>query len=177
MAKRDALRGLQERLAQQLSEARTRERRKSWLAVESGGQGFLFPLHEAGEIFSPVPCMSVSHTAGWFLGVANLRGHLHGVVDLAQFLGLRDRVPVTVEGARDPSRFVALNVALEINCALLVDRLAGLRNADQLTTEPQASGPRPGFAGHRMRDTQGRVWQELALSALASDESFLRIVG
>ena len=176
MAKREALRELQARLAQQLSEARTKERRRSWLAVESAGQGFLFPLHEAGEIFSPVPCVSVSHTQGWFMGIANLRGHLHGVVDWARFLGLRDRPYGLVEGARDSSRFVAFNAALEINCALLVDRLAGLRNADQLQVEEEVSTGRPAFVGPRLRDTQGRVWQEIALSALATDDAFLKIV-
>ena len=34
--------------------------------------------------------MAVPHTQPWFAGVANLRGGLHGVVDLALFLGLRD---------------------------------------------------------------------------------------
>jgi twitching motility protein PilI len=177
MAKKEALRKLQERLAQQLADARTKERRRSWLAIESGGHGFLFPLHEAGEIFTPVPCAAVSHTQPWFLGVANLRGHLHAVVDLAQFLGLRDRALVSVEGARDSSRYVAFSPSLDINCALVVDKLSGLRNADQLSPVDADSAERPAFAGARLRDTQGRVWQELTLSALAADESFLKIVG
>jgi twitching motility protein PilI len=36
---------------------------------------------------------------------------------------------------------------------------------------------RPGFVGQRLRDAQGREWQELDLAALARDEAFLRIVG
>jgi twitching motility protein PilI len=179
MAKKEALRELQERLARQLAEARTKERRRSWLAIESGGHGFLLPLHEAGEIFSPVPCAAVSHTQPWFMGVANLRGHLHAVVDLAQFLGLRGHALVSVEGAREASRYVAFSPTLDINCALVVDKLSGLRNADQLTPADAESdaGERPAFAGARLRDVQGRVWQELTLSALAADESFLKIVG
>jgi twitching motility protein PilI len=61
---------------------------------------------------------------------------------------------------------------------LLVERLAGLRNRDQLQREEDpAATVRPGFVGQRLRDAQGRVWQELNLAALARDEAFLRIVG
>ena len=39
-------------------------------------------------------------------------------------------VAAASEAARVQSRLVALNELLEVNCALLVDRLAGLRGAD-----------------------------------------------
>ena len=67
-----------------------------------------------------------------------------------------------------------------MNCALLVDRLAGLRNADQLSAEPDgASAPasRPAFAGTRWRDADGRKWQEIELAALAGHEQFLGVAG
>jgi twitching motility protein PilI len=57
----------------------------------------------------------------------------------------------------------------------LVDRLAGLRNAGQLTRLPDPPGPRPGFAGGVYRDTQGQAWQEIDLAALAQQEQFLGI--
>ena len=113
------------------------------------------------------------HSHPWFLGVSNLRGHLHGVVDLAGFLGVKAAEPL-----RDQSRLVAFNAALDINCALLVDRLSGLRSEQQLTAQAGVvNGPRPSFVGARYTDGSGRVWQELNLAALASDEAFLRIVG
>jgi twitching motility protein PilI len=173
MANKEALRELQSRLAERLQAARTQERGKSWLAVECCSRGFLFPLKEAGEIFALAPIVAVPHAHPWFLGVANLRGHLHGVVDLAGFLGLEGGEPL-----REQSRLVAFNAGLEINCALLVDRLSGLRSERQLS--PQAAvvdGPRPAFVGARYTDDSGRSWQELDLAALAADETFLRIVG
>jgi len=173
MANKEALRELQSRLAERLQAARTQERGKSWLAVECSGRGFLFPLKEAGEIFALSPIVAVPHAHAWFLGVANLRGHLHGVVDLAGFLGIKGGEPL-----RDPSRLIAFNGALEINCALLVDRLAGLRSEKQLHAHAAlADGPRPPFVGTRFTDDTGRAWQELNLAALAADEAFLRIVG
>src|SRR5438105_730245 len=172
MANKEALRELQSRLAKRLQEARTQERGKSWLAVECSSRGFLFPLKEAGEIFAMAPVVSVPHSHPWFLGVSNLRGHLHGIVDLAGFLGVK-----LTEALREQSRLVAFNAAFDINCALLVDRLAGLRSEGQLTSEKDDGTSRPPFVGARYRDEGGRVWQELNLAALAGDEAFLRIVG
>ena len=173
MANKQALRDLQSRLAERLRAARSQVRGQSWLAIECGGRGFLLPLREAGEIFALAPIVPVPYTHPWFLGVANLRGHLHGVVDLAGFLDIK-----THDAGREQSRLVGFNQALNINCVLMVDRLSGLRSDDELTPEPpDLSAPRPGFAGANLRDASGRLWQELKLSALAGDEAFLKVVG
>ena len=177
MANKQALRELQSRLAERLQAARTQRRGQSWLAVECAGRGFLFPLREAGEIFALAPILPVPHSHAWFLGVANLRGHLHGVVDLAGFLGVKAQAPGGEAGGREQSRLVGFNQSLETNCVLVVDRLSGLRGEDDLTPEPEVEAPRPSFVGARLRDRAGRLWQELTLSQLAGDESFLRIVG
>ena len=175
MANKQALRELQSRLAERLQAARTQVQGVSWLAVECSGHGFLLPLKEAGEIFALSPILPVPHSHRWFLGVANLRGHLHGVVDLAEFLGVK--ASAGASASREQSRLVGFNASLGINCVLMVDRLSGLRSEDQLTREADAGAVRPAFAGARQRDASGRLWHELNLSALADDETFLKIVG
>ena len=170
MANKAALRELQSRLSERLTAARTQQSGKSWLAVECAGRGFLFPLREAGEIFPMAPIQAVPHSLNWFLGVANLRGHLHGVVDLACFLGVE-----LFDTSRDQSRLVGFNQQCNINCALLVDRLSGLRSEEQLTAEQEESQARPSFVGARYRDAAGRLWQEINLLELAGNDSFLRI--
>jgi twitching motility protein PilI len=172
MANKQALRDLQSRLAERLQAARTQQRGKSWLAVECSDRGFLFPLRDAGEIFAVAPLAAVPHSHRWFLGVSNLRGHLHGVVDLAGFLGLK-----TADDGREQARLVGFNQTLDINCVLLVDRLSGLRSEEELKPESDDGTPRPSFAGARYRDASSRLWQELNLAALAGDEAFLGIVG
>jgi twitching motility protein PilI len=172
MANKQALRELQSRLAERLQAARTQVRGQAWLAVECGGRGFLLPLREAGEIFALAPILPVPYSQRWFLGVANLRGHLHGVVDLAGFLGIKVR-----ESGRDQPRLVGFNQTMEINCVLMVDRLAGLRSEDELKPEPPGDAAQPAFVGARLRDAAGRSWQELRLSELAVDAEFLKIVG
>ena len=104
------------------------------------------------------------------------RQGLHGVVDLGAFLGMPGRTTAAVEGQREQARLIALNPSIGLNCALLVDRLAGLRSAEQLATDEPDSSRKPPFAGARMRDTEGRAWQEILLSSLAEDEQFLGIV-
>jgi twitching motility protein PilI len=173
MANREALRDLQSRLAQRLQAARSQQRTTSWLAVESAGHGFLMPLAQAGEIFSVVPLVAVPHTSDWFLGVANLRGSLFGVVDLARFLGVGSTAS---DAAREQARLVVFNPSLEVNCALLVDRLAGLRSEDQMNPLANDGQQRPRFVGARYRDAQDRTWHELNLAELASDDAFIKIV-
>ena len=172
MANKQALRELQSRLAERLQAARTQARGQSWLAVECSGRGLLLPLRDAGEISALAPIVAVPHSHRWFLGVANLRGHLHGVVDLAGFLGIK-----SADSPRDQARLVGFNQSLDINCVLLVDRLSGLRSEEELTRDADDNEARPTFAGARFRDASSRVWQELHLAELAGDESFLRIVG
>jgi len=173
MANREALRELQSRLAERLQLARTESRSASWLAVECGDAGFLVSLTGAGEIFPVGTLLPVPHTRPWFLGVANLRGGLHGVVDLAAFLGLRPAL--SADAPREQARLLALNGTLGAHSALLVDRLSGLRSAEQLSAEPDDGKPHPAFACARWRDAEGRVWQELDLSVLARHEHFLGI--
>ena len=172
MANKQALRELQSRLAERLQAARTQDRGRSWLAVECSGRGFLLPLDEAGEIFALAPIVAVPHCHRWFLGEANLRGHLNGVVDLAAFLGVKASA-----AGREQSRLVGFNQTLDINCTLLVDHLSGLRSDEDLVPEPPDASARPAFVGGRFSDAGGRIWQELKLAELAGDEAFLRIVG
>jgi twitching motility protein PilI len=173
MANREALRELQSRLATRLQLARSESRSASWLAVECAGLGVLVQLASAGEIFPVVGMLPVPHTQPWFVGVANLRGGLHGVVDLAAFLGLR--APQAPDALREQARLVALNPGLGAQCALLVDRLAGLRSAEQLRPVVDDGSVKPAFAGPAWQDADGRRWQEIDLSALARHEQFLGI--
>ena len=113
MANREALRELQSRLASRLQAARTEGVQAGWLAVEAAGSKFLFPLAQSGEIFPYTQPQQVPYTQGWFLGVANLRGGLYGVADLASFVS--GQAPVQRSDAgRAESRLVALNALLDV---------------------------------------------------------------
>jgi twitching motility protein PilI len=86
MANREALRELQSRLASRLQAARAEGVQAGWLAIEAASSKYLFPLSQSGEIFPYAATQTVPYTQNWFLGVANLRGGLYGVVDLASYV-------------------------------------------------------------------------------------------
>jgi twitching motility protein PilI len=174
MANREALRELQSRLAGRLQAARTEGVQAAWLAVEAAGRKYLFPLAQSGEIFPYAAPQAVPYTQEWFLGVANLRGGLYGVVDLASFVGGGAPAPRS-ELARAESRFVALNAVLEVNCALLIDRLAGLRSLDAFTASADAPAGSPDYFGSGYTDANGAYWQEINLQALSQLPQFLSI--
>lgn len=176
MANKEALRELQQRLAERLRLVRETAPTRNWLAVEASGYGFLLPLEQAGEIFSLVALQRVPHSEPWFLGVGNLRGHLHGVIDLAAFIGLPRKAATAMDfSSKDAGRLVAFNGNLQLNSALLIDRLLGLRRPGDLVEAPPSAGTRPHFITAELIDAKGRPWYELNLAALASDEAFLKV--
>lgn len=174
MANRQALRELQTRLAERLQVARTQGVAPSWLALEAGGKNYLFPMGQAGEIFPWVLTQGVPYTQAWFLGVANLRGGLFGVVDLAGYV-TGQQMPPRTEMARKESRLIALNSALDVNCALLIDKLAGLRNQEAFVDFLAKPEDAPDFFGNRYIDKNGAHWQEINLQLLAQQAHFLTI--
>ncbi len=174
MASREALRAFQSRLANRLQEARTSGAAAAWLAVEAAGAHYLFPLNHAGEIFPWSAVHTVPHAQAWFVGVANLRGGVSGVVDLGAFV---TQSPVTSrsEVAQSQCRLVAFSEVLNINCAVLIDRLLGLKSLESFVVSTPASPESPEYFGHTYTDSQGVSWQEINLQALSLYPQFLSI--
>jgi twitching motility protein PilI len=174
MANREALRDLQARLASRLQTAKAEGLSISWLAVQAGGANYLLPLAQSGEIFPLANVQVVPYSQPWFLGVVNLRGGLYGVVDLAAFIdgGI---APVRSEQYLAEASVITLNAALEINCALLVGALTGLRHVEAFSgSEPPPEGA-PTYFGNRYVDADGNRWQEINLQLLSQLPQFLSI--
>jgi twitching motility protein PilI len=129
------------------------------LGMQVGGTRYLLDLLEAGEIVSPVPLARVPLTVPWYLGLANVRGTLVGVIDLARYLG-EEGAPPAGPGAR----LVTFAPSLGFNCALLADRVYGLRQAGSMQRE-----------GDALRDADDILWTPLSLAALVREERFLHV--
>lgn len=146
----------------------------SWLAVESGGLRLLLPLNHAGEIFAWTDVQRVPYTKPWLVGVANLRGALTAVVDMAGFLTNSEAPKSRTEMDMAQCRLVTLNPVLGAGCALLVDRLSGLRTPDAFASSADASDAAP-YWGHVYTDHDGLRWHELSLQALSEYPAFLAV--
>jgi twitching motility protein PilI len=174
MANREALRELQTRLASRLLAARTESVSAAWLAVKVGAAHCLFPLSQSGEIFPLTRIQAVPYARPWFMGVVNLRGVLYGVVDLARFIGDPSAAARTEQSLADAS-LITFNAGLDINCALMVDDLAGLRKREAFIDAVPAPAGSPVYFGSRFTDINGVPWQEINLQALSQSPEFLGI--
>ena len=174
MANREALRELQARLASRLQAARLEGMSVAWLAVRVGGKNLLFPLGQSGEIFPLTSLQPVPYAREWFRGVINIRGGLYGVVDLAGFIAGDTGNVRSEPSAQDPS-VVTLNVALEVNCALQVDGLLGLRGGDAFVSSSPPDATAPAYFGNQFKDAAGEQWQEIDLRILSQTPQFLSI--
>ena len=160
-ARRARLRQYQEQLLERMQAARTSSGgRAHQLGVEIGGARYLLDLVEAGEIVPLPPLAAVPLTQPWYLGLANVRGSLLGVVDLARYLDPDAAPAAPAAGAR----LVTFAPSLAFPCALLVGRVVGLRHAADMTSE-----------GGRLLDADGREWTPLSLAGLAREERFLQV--
>ena len=168
-------------MAQRLTVAKTQAVSATWLAVEAGGQRYLLPLVQSGEIFPWAPVQKVPYTKFWYVGVANLRGGLHGVIDLA---ALVDSAAPSSSGVLDgvqsdritsESRLVSLHTALGVNAVIWIDRLLGLRSAAMFSGFGAKPDGAPAYFNRSLVDAQGAVWQELDLQVLVGEPEFLAI--
>lgn len=176
MANRQSLKELQERLAQRLTAAKTEAATASWLAVEAGGERFLVPLVQSGEIFPWTTVQAVPYTKSWYAGVASLRGGLHGVVDLPGLIGSAAVTKgLALERVTSETRLVSLHAALGVNAVLWIDRLLGLRNPVMFSAITPRPPQAPPYFARCLIDHQGQTWQELDLQALVADPGFLAI--
>jgi twitching motility protein PilI len=164
-ARRTRLRQYQEELLERMQAARTSSgARTHQLGVEIGGERYLLDLLEAGEIV-PVPALTgVPLTQDWYLGLANIRGSLVGVVDLARFFGKNDDAASAPAAAGSAARLVTFAPSLGLPCGFLAARVHGLRQAADMS-------PQDGI----LVDAEGQTWTPLALGALAQDERFLQV--
>lgn len=173
MAKKEALKDLQIRLAERLKQARSEGVSAAWLAVRVGSANYLFPLAQSGEIFPLAVTAWVPYVRPWFMGVVNLRGGLFGVVELGGFMA-RTQAAARFEPG-EHARLVTFNVDLEVNSALLVDALIGLRRQDSFVRVLPAPEGAPDYFGQQLVDAEDVSWQEINLQLLAKNPEFLTI--
>jgi twitching motility protein PilI len=139
------------------------------LGVLIGSRLCLLELTQIGEIVPPQPVTPVPLTRDWYQGLANIRGSLTGVIDLARYQGL-DADDTTAS----ERRFITFAPGLGFNCALLAGRVMGLRKLADMQAAPPADGA-PAWCGQHFDDAEGQRWTRIDLAQLVRDPAFLQV--
>ena len=138
------------------------------LGVNMGGHHGLVSLTDISEVLLVPEIIKVPLTHAWFMGMANVRGNLYALTDLAHFLGNEVR-PITHE-----SRVLLAHTRFGVNAGLLVDELIGLRSIDEMQVQSQTKD-KQGWQLEQYKDANGQDWVELDLAALLGQKEFMQI--
>lgn len=130
------------------------------LGVMIGGRLCLLDLTQISEIVPLQPATPVPLTQDWYLGLSNIRGHLTGVIDLARY---QQRSPG--DAAPAERRLITFAPGLGFNCALLVERVLGLRKLAEMEA----------VEGDEFRDGEGQSWLRIDLAQLVQEPRFVQV--
>ncbi len=167
MSKHTNLREFQQALSKRIQESTTDSVATSRLAVQVGDQNWLIDLTEISEVIAPPPCVAVPLTKPWFLGVTNIRGRLYTVVDLPAYARLG------TTRIQSSNRLLLTHPRFTTPASLLIDQALGLRNIDQMQTEPVTE--HPDWETQCYRDQQGQLWHGIDVASLVSHPDFLAV--
>ena len=167
MGKRGSLSEFQAHLARRLAGA-SEQTAAGLLGVLSGSDYWLLNLSDSGEVVPLSSLTGVPLTRSWFVGIANIRGNLYSVADFSAFQG-KDATPQNAS-----SRLLLIGTRHGNNTALLVTRMLGLRNIEDMTPEA-VDDSAPAWARQPFTDKEGRRWKMLNVGELLADERFMDI--
>ena len=178
------LRAFQQELSERLKHKTAAQVGSLRLALECADAHWLVRLGDTGEVL-PVPTIvSVPMTRSWFIGIANVRGALYGVIDFTGFLTGRESVRAAAQTGGSSARLVLLGSRFpEIRAGLLVERVLGLRNLTDFKPAPEVASNADGSGSKASRrwsdrgwfDGDGTRWRELDLAAMTADPDFMQV--
>lgn len=138
----------------------------SRLGVVVGGQLVLVSLAEITEAVPLVELHQVPLAKSWFLGMSNVRGNLYAINHLAQLTGLAMTAPTS------DTRILLLNEHVISNVGLMVDKLVGLRNIQNMKQISANENVAECFRKQAYEDVDANVWLELSCDLLVKSREF-----
>ena len=162
MSNRLNLREFQQQLNDRLQAKGQAGEQISTLGIQIGKDLWLVEMSDISEVLPIPPITTVPFTKPWYCGMANVRGNLYSVVNLAAFMGQAD---VLRDGR---SRILLVAQKFSFNAGLLVNRVLGLRNTR--TWRRSEIGGRVQY-----QDQQGQTWRQLNISKLLQQPDFLHV--
>ncbi len=142
----------------------------SGVAFRLGDMRLVTPLDHVLEVIPPPSLTPVPGVKPWLKGVANVRGNLITIIDLAEFFG---KPAVFL----DPSaRLMIMNIP-ELNAGLLVNEVLGLRHFDAEMGRQDLSGLDDPVLAHLngafLRDNV--LWGIFDMKSLAESPTFKHV--
>ena len=168
MSRRQNLLEFQQLLARRLNDAPERGTVNALLGISLGSESWLLKLTDIAEVVPCPPIESVPWTKPWFRGAVNLRGQVYSVVDLAAFVG-----GAMVPDSRS-ARLLLINRSVVRGCALLVDKVLGMRNPAAFRTAAGSTDPQAWIKSHLI-DEESASWRELDLRQLTTHPTYLDV--
>lgn len=162
MANRLNLREFQQSLSDRIHAKDRASNQVSTLGVQIAGEYWLVDMVNISEVLPMPPLSRVPLSKPWFRGVANVRGNLYCVADMAAYVQKGEVIGDIA------NRVLLVAERHAFNAALLVDRVLGLRDAQtwqQSNIEGQIE----------YRDEHGVSWRRLNVVGLLNQAEFLQV--
>jgi twitching motility protein PilI len=168
MSKQSQLREYQTNILARLENAKKAgaEAPAGYLGVVIGTKHVLVNLQEISETLPIAEIHPVPIVKPWFLGVANVRGVLYAINDLAQIL--EDRFTSISSNAR----LLLISEAVTTNVAFVVERMIGLRNLNEMKPHELETAESNCLKAQTYRDDENRVWHMLDCDKLVRSKEF-----
>lgn len=162
MSKRFNLREFQQGLLDRMQVQAQAGNLVATLGIVVGANSWLVDMADISEVLSLPDLTTVPLSKHWYCGVANVRGNIYSIADLAAFMNFG---PTTHDAQ---SRVLLIGQKYNFNTGLLVSKVLGLRNsADWQRSE------RDGAVFYR--DSTGQPWQKLDIRQLIQQPEFIQI--
>ena len=168
MSKQSQLREYQTSILARLENAKKAgaESPAGYLGVIIGGKNVLVNLQEISETLPILEIQRVPLVKPWFLGVANVRGVLYAINDMAQLL------ESTFTSISSNARLLLISDSVASNVAFLVDKLIGLRKLEEMKLTDILIEDDICLKNQTYQDDENKVWYLLDCDKLVRSKEF-----
>jgi twitching motility protein PilI len=168
MSKQSQLREYQTSILARLENAKKAgaESSAGYLGVVIGSKNVLVSLQEISETLPVADIHPVPIVKPWFLGVANVRGVLYAINDLAQLLEAK------FTSISSNTRLLLISDAVSTNVAFVVEKMIGLRNVNEMKLHEVAVDESPCLKAQSYQDDENRIWHMLDCDKLVRSKDF-----
>lgn len=168
MSKQSQLREYQTNILARLENAKKAgaEAPAGYLGVVIGSKNVLVNLLEISETLPVVDIQRVPIVKPWFLGVANVRGVLYAINDLAHLL------ESTFTSISSNTRLLLMSDTVTSNVAFVVEKMIGLRNLNDMKPHQMVDEDNVCLKVQTYQDDENRVWYMLDCDKLIRSKEF-----